>query len=146
MNIIGRAERINLKQLGLSNLPAKIDTGAYSSSIDFSSAELVKEGAQEKLKVVLLRPGREGYTGQPILLDKFEMTEVKNSNGTEERFVIFADVEINGLIRTSRLTLAKRGHLRYPVLIGRKFLREAGMVVDVSQGQGLPDDEEERNL
>ncbi len=144
--VIGRAERVELLDYGLCNLPAKIDTGAYSSSIDHSSAELLNEDGVQKLQFVLLRPGRTGYTGEKITTEEFEITEVKNSNGSEKRFVIFGQIKIKGFVKKCRLTLADRGHLRYPLLIGRRFLREAKVLVDVNQGQGLPDDEEERNL
>lgn len=144
--VIGRSERIKLLDFKLKDLPAKIDTGAYSSSIDHSEAKLVERDGRQMLEFVLLRPGRPGYTGEVITIEQFETTEVKNSNGSETRFVIFADIEVGGFVKKCRLTLANRAHLRYPVLIGRRFLREANVLVDVNQGQGLPDDEEERNL
>lgn len=144
--VIGRAERITIVNFNLHDLPAKIDTGAYSSSIDHSQAQLVERDGQQVLEFVLMRPGRDGYTGQVLTTTEFETTEVKNSNGTETRFVIFTDIAINGFVKKCRLTLANRSHLRYPVLIGRRFLRETGALVDVNQGKGLPDDEEERNL
>ncbi|MDO4870638.1 MAG: RimK/LysX family protein [Candidatus Saccharibacteria bacterium] len=144
--IIGRAERVDLIDYNLQNLPAKIDTGAYSSSIDHSLAEVIEEDGQQKLQFILLRPGRVGYTGQKNITDNFEVTEVKNSNGSEKRYVIFSRIKINGFVKKCRLTLADRGQLRYPVLIGRRFLREANVLVDVNKGQGLPDDEEERKI
>ena len=60
--------------------------------------------------------------------------------------MIFADIKVGDFVKKCRLTLANRAHLRYPVLIGRRFLREANMLVDVNKGQGLPDDEEERRI
>lgn len=145
-HVIGRSERIDLVDFNLNNLPAKIDTGAYSSSIDHSQAKLVERDGRQVLKFILLRPERPGYTGELLTTEQFEMTEVKNSNGCETRFVIFADIKVGDFVKKCRLTLANRAHLRYPVLIGRRFLREANMLVDVNKGQGLPDDEEERRI
>jgi len=144
--VIGRSERIDLVDFNLNNLPAKIDTGAYSSSIDHSQAKLVERDGRQVLEFILLRPERPGYTGELLTTEQFEMTEVKNSNGCEIRFVIFADIKVGDFVKKCRLTLANRAHLRYPVLIGRRFLREANMLVDVNKGQGLPDDEEERRI
>jgi prokaryotic glutathione synthetase, ATP-grasp domain len=144
--VIGRSERIDLIDFNLNNLPAKIDTGAYSSSIDHSQAKLVERDGRQVLEFILLRPERPGYTGELLTTEQFEMTEVKNSNGCETRFVIFADIKVGDFVKKCRLTLANRADLRYPVLIGRRFLREANMLVDVNKGQGLPDDEEERRI
>lgn len=140
--IIGRASRITIPEYHLADLPAKVDTGAYSSSIDHTSAE-ERDGM---LYVVLLRPGVEGYTGDEIATAEYETTEVKNANGVQTRYVVFPEVVIDGMAQRCRLTLADRSKLRYPVLIGRRFLREGGYIVDVTVGQGLPGDEEDREL
>lgn len=144
--ILGRAERIDLPAFAMVNMPAKVDTGAYSSSIDCQAARVVKQGDQEVLEFVLLSPGREGYTDKKLHTTDFTQTEVTNSNGQERRFVIFTDMIVRGERTRCRFTLANRSKLRYPVLIGRRFIREANYLVDVAQGQGLPQDEEERDL
>ena len=146
MKVLGRAERVSLPEFGLVNLPAKVDTGAYSSSIDCEKVELLQQGSEQTLSFVLLRPGRDGYTGQAVTTKDFDVTEVTNANGVQKRFVIFADMIINEETVKCRFTLTDRSKLRYPVLIGRRFIREAAYVVDVTVGEGLPDDEEERGL
>lgn len=140
--LLGRAERIDITAFGLKNIPAKVDTGAYSSSIDFCYAQ--QDG--DYLEFVLLHPETAGYSGEKLRTKNFDTTEVTNANGTQTRFVIFADVTIHGEELPMRLTLADRSNLRYPVLVGRKFINQANYLVDVSIGQGLPDDEEERGL
>ncbi len=139
---IGRASRVDIPGYGCRQLPAKVDTGAYSSSIDHEWAE-VRDGA---LHFVLLRPGVDGYTGTELVTRDFETTEVKNANGVQERYVVFPEVIVEGNAQRCRLTLADRSKLRYPVLIGRRFLREGNYIVDVTVGQGLPGDEEDREL
>lgn len=146
MKVLGRAERIDLPEFGLKSLPAKVDTGAYSSSIDCEKVELLQQGTEQTLSFVLLRPGRDGYTGKPVATKDFDVTEVTNANGVQKRFVIFTDMIINSESVKCRFTLTDRSKLRYPVLIGRRFIREAGYMVDVTLGEGLPDDEEDRNL
>lgn len=144
--VLGRAEHIDLPDLGLHNVPAKVDTGAYSSSLDCSHVEVVQHDGRQQLAFVLLRPGREGYSGKTQYSADFTVTNVTNANGSQDRYVLFADMIIHGQRARCRFTLTDRSALRYPALIGRRFIREAGYVVDVSQGQGLPDDEEERGL
>ncbi len=41
MQILGRSDRVDLPGLGLENIHAKIDTGAYTSSLHCSSAKVV---------------------------------------------------------------------------------------------------------
>lgn len=146
MKVLGRAERIDLPEFGLTNLPAKVDTGAYSSSIDCEKVELIQQDSEQSLSFVLLRPGRDGYTGNSVTTKDFDVTEVTNANGVQKRFVIFTDMIVNGETAKCRFTLTDRSKLRYPVLIGRRFIRDAGYMVDVTVGEGLPDDEEDRNL
>lgn len=140
--VLGRAERVDFADYGLRDIPAKVDTGAYSSSIDCSKVEL-RNG---ELEFILFHPSVKGYTGELHHTQEFDTTEVKNANGVQLRYVIFPQMTINGETRRCRLTLADRSKLRYPVLIGRRFLREGEYTVDVRIGKGLPDDEEERNL
>lgn len=146
MKIIGRAERVSIAEFGLINLPAKVDTGAYSSSIACDTVHQLEIAGESVLEFILLYPGHRAYTGQVLRTKNFATTEVSNSNGVEKRFVVFAEIQVGDLKHECRFTLAKRQHLRYPILLGRRFLREAGLLVDVNQGQGLPGDEEERNL
>lgn len=144
--ILGRAEQVDFPDYKLFNLPAKVDTGAYSSSIDYSFAEIIEKDGRKTLEFILLHPGQVGYTGQKIATEDFDQTEITNANGVQQRFVIFPEMQVEGEKRRCRLTLADRTKLRYPVLIGRRFIKEGGYLVDVQQGQGLPDDEEEREL
>ena len=146
MRTLGRAERVDLPDYELFDLPAKVDTGAYSSSIDHSFVRETELNGVPALEFVLLREGSKGYTGKKLTTTEFETTEVHNANGTQKRYVIFPNMTVEGEVRRTRLTLADRSKLRYPVLIGRRFLREAEYLVDVSLGKGLPDDEEERKL
>lgn len=146
MRVLGRAERVDISDYNLFDVPAKVDTGAYSSSIDHSYAAIVELKGVETLEFVLLHESDAGYTGTKIATTDFETTEVTNANGTQKRYVIFPDITLEGKTHRSRLTLADRSRLRYPVLIGRQFIREADYLVDVRLGKGLPDDEEEREL
>ncbi len=115
--VLGRAERVDFADYGLHDIPAKVDTGAYSSSIDCSKVEL-RNG---ELEFILFHPSVKGYTGELHHTQEFDTTEVKNANGVQLRYVIFPLMAINSETRRCRLTLADRSKLRYPVLIGRRF-------------------------
>ncbi len=145
-HILGRAEKIDMPAFNLHGLRAKIDTGAYTSSLDCESAVEIEKDGKKVLEFVPLRPGRPGYTGEKITLSDYTFTEVKNANGVQHRYIVFADIVINNEHQRARISLSDRSKLRYPVLIGRKLIAQGNYMVDVTLGQGFPDDEEERGL
>lgn len=58
---------------------------------------------------------------------------MKSSNGiTEERVVIKQKIEIAGESHAIDLSLTNRAEMKYPVLLGRRFLKEK-FIVDVSK-------------
>jgi hypothetical protein len=136
--IIGRAERINFPELGVSGLPAKIDTGAFRSSVWASDIQ----EADGKLTFALLDKQSPWYSGQKYTTDRFEIVEVENSFGhTEDRYSVYIKVQLGSRTVRSNFTLADRSQKTYPVLIGRKLLKRR-YIVDVSEGQPIDDEEE----
>lgn len=146
MKILGRSEKVDFPDLGINDLMAKIDTGAYTSSIDCEQARVIHRDGGEVLEFVLLHPGRKGYTGEKLFSKEFERAKIKNANGKQERYVVYIDMIIKQERIKGRFSLANRSALRYPVLVGRRLLREGAFMVDVRQGEGLPNDEEDRGL
>ena len=49
--IIGRKDHADLPTFGLKNVPVKIDSGAYSSSIHCDHITLIEDGDESSLKV-----------------------------------------------------------------------------------------------
>ncbi|MFH0756805.1 MAG: RimK/LysX family protein [Bacteroidota bacterium] len=130
--IIGQRDRIDLPQLGYSNIKAKIDTGAYGSVIHCCHIEIVREDGKEKLSFELLDPGYPGYKGKKYVYERFRDKKVKNSGGeTEHRYFIVTDVIVFGMKIEAEFSLTDRSQMKYPVLLGRKFLRKR-FLVDVS--------------
>lgn len=134
---IGRVENIDFPDGGIKQLPAKIDTGAYRSSIWVSQ---IKE-QDGVLSFVLLGPKSPFYTGIELKTTKYKTVKVENSFGQkQERYSVFLRVRIGGKLVRSNFTLANRGTKTYAALIGRKMLKNR-FVVDVSQGQPIKDEE-----
>jgi hypothetical protein len=126
---IGRTEKIAIPIAGLQGVPAKVDTGAYSSSI-WATNIREKDG---KLFFTLLGPQSPLYTGQELSTDTYRKIKVENSFGqTEERYGVFLAIELRGRTVKATFTLANRGMKTYPALIGRRLLHKK-FVVDVSQ-------------
>lgn len=134
---IGRAERITFVGSGVINVPAKIDTGAYRSSV-WATGIREKDG---RLYFKLLGHNSPFYTGLECSTNEYKLIEVENSFGhKQKRYSIFLSVEIAGKRIRSNFTLANREMKTYPVLIGRKLLKNR-FVVDVSGGAPISDEE-----
>jgi hypothetical protein len=127
--ILGRSDRVDLPELGLSDIHAKVDTGAFTSSLHCSSAQVVNG----KLEFVLLDEEHPEFTGMKFSVKKFKKRDVKNSFGeAERRFVIRTTVRIFGRDIRTEFSLSDRGNLKFPVLLGRKILRKR-FLIDVKK-------------
>jgi hypothetical protein len=129
MEILGRFDRVDLPGLGLSNIHAKVDTGAYTCCLHCSKAEVI----DGKLEFILLDEEHPEFTGMKFTFKKFDQREIKNSFGEAElRYVIKTSIRIfNHRIR-AEFSLSDRGNLKFPVLLGRKILRKR-FLIDVTK-------------
>ena len=129
MQILGRYDRVDLPELGLSNIHAKIDTGAYTCSLHCKMAEVV----DGKLEFILLDQEHPEFTGMKFVFANFEKRDIKNSFGeVEKRFVIVTSITIFEEVITTEFSLSNRGSLKFPILIGRKILRNR-FLIDVTK-------------
>ena len=129
MEILGRSDRVDLPGLGLGDIHAKIDTGAYTSSLHCLRAE-VRDGV---LEFVLLDEEHPEFTGIKYTMKKFDQREIKNSFGEAElRYVIKTKVRLFDKTIRAEFSLSNRGNLKFPVLLGRKILRHR-FLIDVTK-------------
>jgi hypothetical protein len=130
--VIGRIEKIDLPELSLFNLDAKIDTGAYTSSLHCH--KITTKLVNNKLWVFffVLDPDHPEYEEKSYKCPVHKIKRVKSSNGIiEERVIIKQKATFFGRNEVIQLSLADRTEMKYPVLIGRRFLSD-NFVVDVS--------------
>ncbi|WP_209329579.1 ATP-dependent zinc protease family protein [Lunatimonas salinarum] len=128
---VGRREKISLPEWGISGISGKVDTGAYTSSIHSTFAEMVDIAGGSKLRFTVLDPKNPRYTGKVIETDTFSVKSVKNSFGQAEvRYQVFTTVELFGERFEASFTLSDRSKMRNQVLLGRKLLK-GRFVVDV---------------
>lgn len=133
LTTIGRAEEVDLIDFDVFGVPAKVDTGAESSSLWASDIVADKDG----LHFTLFAPGYEHYSGKRLSVTKsaYSQTRIANSFGQREtRFKIKLRVRIHGRVIRATVTLADRASMVYPVLIGRRML-SGKFLVDVSSGK-----------
>lgn len=127
--VIGRIDRVDLPDLGIEEAKAKIDTGAYTSSIHCHKIELKDDLLIFYLPVEI---------GEHSVIKKFQTRlftskTIRSSNGKEEvRFIIKTTINLFGRIFITDFSLSDRSRMKNPILIGRKLLKNK-FVVDVSQ-------------
>ena len=129
METLGRTDRIGLPDLGIDDIHAKIDTGAYTSSLHCLKAEVVNGN----LEFILLDEEHPEFTGRKYFFKKFVQREIKNSFGEAElRYVIKTKIRIYDRLIRAEFSLSNRGNLKFPVLLGRKILRDR-FLIDVTK-------------
>lgn len=127
--IIGRVDRFDFPELDLFDIDVKIDTGAYTSAIHCSQIQ-EQDG---KLFCTFYSKGHPLFSGKQVVFNTFSRTDVKSSNGHKEnRFKIKSLVVIFGKSYKINLTLSTREDMKFPVLIGRQFLKQK-FLVDVDE-------------
>jgi hypothetical protein len=131
LQIIGATDILDLPELGWSDVPVRIDSGATTSSIHCSRVRLITDGEQPQLCFYL--DAKKGAPQRSFTVTDFKETFVRNSSGKEEkRYVIKTKITIFGKKIKAEFSLANRRKMRYPILIGRKLLKKR-FLIDVSQ-------------
>jgi len=125
--IIGRLDIVDFPKLGLFNIDIKMDTGAYTSAIHCS--EIIE--IDNALLCVFNSSTHQNFGKTEIIFDTFWRTDVKSSNGFKEhRYKVKSEVIFFGKTYKINLTLSTRDDMKFPVLIGRQFLKQK-FIVDV---------------
>ena len=123
--LLGRSEYVNFPLLAIFGAPARIDTGAKTSSI--WASDVVREG--KSVYATLFDKDHPLYTGQIIKFDDFKAVRISTSTGhTVKRYKVYLLVSLNGKRIRARFTLADRSTQEYPVLIGRNVMLGRFMV------------------
>ena len=120
---IGRKDKANFPELGLKDLDLKMDTGAYTSAIHCHKIKTKKKDGKTILSFNLLDPSHPQYQNKEFSTENFSEKRIKNSFGSsEKRFIIQTDIMLFGQKYDIELSLSERGEMRFPILIGRRFL------------------------
>tara|TARA_R110002124_G_scaffold48026_1_gene142152 strand:- start:24701 stop:25135 length:435 start_codon:yes stop_codon:yes gene_type:complete len=131
--IIGRLEFVDLPKWNIKQIEAKIDTGAYSSSLHCHNIEEFLKDGENWVRFNLLDPDHTSYNDRLFSLQVHDSREVKSSNGqTELRVFVKTKICFFDDEYRIELSLTNRSEMKYPLLIGRKFLKNK-FLVDVSK-------------
>ncbi|MCH7411294.1 ATP-dependent zinc protease [Belliella sp. DSM 111904] len=130
--IIGRKERIDLPDWGLKRVSAKVDTGAYTSSIHCLFTEEKEVDGVMTLFYKVLSPDHKRYQDITYSTTFYTQKKVKNSFGQAEvRYKITTKVSMFDEEFEAEFTLTDRSKMRNAILIGRKMV-QGRFLVDVS--------------
>ena len=134
IRVIGRKDRADFPMFEMFNVPVKIDSGAYSSSIHCSSVSEIKKNENESfLEVVFLDESYAGFNSGKKIFTSYRKKKVKSSTGDEqERFFVRIPIVLFGEIIETDFSLTTRNGLKSPVLIGRKLLNKK-FLIDTSK-------------
>ncbi|GAA4941467.1 RimK/LysX family protein [Algibacter agarivorans] len=125
---IGRIDKVDFPTLDLFNIDCKIDTGAYTSSIHCHKY-YEEDGV---LKCLFYHKGHPNYNGKKIVFKNFTTAKVKSSNGiVQNRYKVKTSIILFNKKYSIYLTLNDRDDMKYPILIGRRFLLKK-FIVDVN--------------
>jgi hypothetical protein len=118
--VVGWRELVSLPDLALHGIPAKIDTGARTSSLH---AEVLDdfERAGERFVRFCVDWGGIRHECEAIHVD---IRGITSSNGeTQNRYVIKTPIRIGATVFRTEISLADRSDMRFPMLVGRTALR-----------------------
>jgi hypothetical protein len=136
--VIGRFDKADFPALHLNDIAIKIDTGAYTSSIHCDNI-IEKDGA---IHCSFLDDEHPLYNKKEFVFEDYDVVFVRSSNGIiQKRYMVQSNIKLFGKLFKISLSLSDRQEMRFPVLIGRKFLTKKFIVdtelIDVSYNQKL---------
>lgn len=138
--VVGCFEPVSFPELGGATIMAKVDTGAFSGALHCTGIKVVRRGVMRK-RILKFTPLDNG--GKEQETDTFFSTYVRSATGHRaRRYVIDTSIEIQGKIYPVRIGLADRSEMKSPALIGRRFLRENNIIVDVRRNAEYDDEGE----
>jgi hypothetical protein len=140
--IFGICEYVSIPELGLDNVLAKIDTGAYSGALHCSKIEeIIRESDRKKV----LRFTPSDNHSNTMELTRYVKSYVRSSSGHRaKRYLFDTDIVIKGVTYSARIGLSDRSDMNYEILIGRRFLSQNNILVDARINQELDIDREKK--
>ncbi len=131
--VIGWREWIEIPDLGIHKIKAKIDTGAKTSSLHAFDLETFKRKGVEYVRFKVHPIQKDSKHTISAAIPILEYRNVKSSTGhTSRRPVIQTAIRLMSECWIIELTLANRDAMGFRMLIGRQGIR-GRMIVDPSK-------------
>lgn len=130
---IGITDFISIPDAEIHQLPCKIDTGADNCAIHCERARIKEINGEEHLVFKLLDRRHPMYSRKDLIIKEFKETKVRSSFGDYEyRYQVILKFKLFNKEYEAPFNLSNRKNMKYPVLLGRKFLA-GNFIVDVSK-------------
>lgn len=121
--IVGWRELVGLPDLVPVRIPAKIDTGARTSSLHATGIERFDRNGQRWVRFrIELGDGR----SEPVTCEvpRADRRIITSSNGeSQDRFIIKTRLQLGEHTFRAEFSLADRSDMKFPILIGRTALK-----------------------
>lgn len=130
LQTIGWREWLDLPQLDLTNIKAKIDTGARTSALHAFAVEPFTEKGVRRVRFSMHPDHRSDERIQICEADIVDERRVTNSGGeSEQRFVIETMLSLAGQQWPIEVTLTARDNMMFRMLLGRTAMN-GRLIVD----------------
>ncbi|MBX7457579.1 RimK/LysX family protein [Qipengyuania sp. 1NDH17] len=124
---VGWRELVHLPELGLHAMPAKIDTGARTSSLHGVVLDEFERDGQKMVRFAV--DFEQQHVRQVCEAVHVDVRGITSSNGeTQYRYVIKTPLKIGDIEFRAEISLANRADMKFPMLIGRSSLRRRFVV------------------
>lgn len=134
--IMGWVEQIHLLPMDLT-VNAKLDTGALTSSLHADKISHFKRDGKDWVRFEYHTPHRKKHRGKDGVVDEVFVLErpvvrttliKRHQLSSMQRTVITLPIRIGDQTYEPQFTLTSRSNFIYPVLLGRRFLRDTALV------------------
>ena len=124
---VGWRELVHLPDLGLHAVPAKIDTGARTSSLHGVVLDEFERDGQKMVRFAV--DFQQQHVRQVCEAVHVDVRGITSSNGeTQYRYVIKTPLKLGAVEFRAEISLANRSDMKFPMLIGRSSLRRRFVV------------------
>ncbi|MFW2351427.1 ATP-dependent zinc protease [Qipengyuania sp.] len=127
LEVVGWRELVHLPDLGLHALPAKIDTGARTSSLHATILEQFERDGERYVRFAVDFDRQ--HVRQVCEAVHIDWRGITSSNGeTQRRMIVKTPLCIGNVTFRAEISLADRSDMKFPMLIGRSALRRRFVV------------------
>lgn len=131
MSLLGWREWVDLPELGLASIKAKVDTGARTSCLHAFELDPFEQDGQAWIRFKVHPVQKDDGLVVQCEVPICDQRAVTDSGGhTEQRYVICTRLRIGGWDQPVEMTLTSRDNMRFRMLIGRTTLKAGGFLVN----------------
>jgi hypothetical protein len=128
LQVIGWMEHLDLPDIDVAQLKAKIDTGARTSALHATHIESFEKDGVEwvRFQTQISESAPAHWAACPV----YDRREIKNTSGVpEERIVIRTRLKLTDRSWPISVSLADRTNMTFPMIVGRSALKKHNIVV-----------------